>query len=80
MAKAQKEQPVEPTSFPITLDEFLDGVPKALTETRAGFNKLCKSEGIAGNRMKEEWQKLFDLFATKPIKTTWAEWQKTGGK
>lgn len=79
---AKKEQAVEvaePTGFPMTLDEFLAEVPKAKTETKAGFRMLCKLESINGNRMKQEWQRLFGLYETKPVKINWATWHEKGG-
>ena len=82
MAKVKEvvEDVVEPACFPVTLDEFLTEVPKAKAETKAGFKFLCKTQGIIGSKMREEWQGMFNLFETKPVKITWAEWQEKGGK
>lgn len=81
MAKAPKEiEQEEPAGFPVTLEEFLTEISRAKTESKAGFRMVCKQSGITGNKMRDEWQKLFDLYTSKPTKISWAEWQKTGGR
>ena len=81
MAKAPKETvQTEAAGFPVTLEEFLTEISRAKTESKAGFRVVCKQSGITGNKMRDEWQSLFDLYASKPTKISWAEWQKTGGR
>ena len=83
MAKEQKDtdQAVEePTEFPVTLTEYLSEIPQAQTELKCGFNRLCQTEGLTGSKMRAEWQRLFDLFKTKPTAIKWSLWASKGGK
>ena len=70
----------EPAEFPVSLEEFLSEIPVTRVEMKAGFTHLCRAERIAGRQLRAEWQKLFTLFETMPTKSTWGEWQKSGGK
>lgn len=79
MAKETK-QTEEPAEFPVTLTEFLSEIPQSKIETKVGFERVCKREGIAGNKQRSEWQELLTLFETKPTAKTWAQWVQEGGK
>lgn len=72
--------PQEPAEFPVTLTEFLSEIPQTKIETKTGFEHLCKREAITGSKQRNEWQKLLNLFETKPTAKTWAQWVKEGGK
>jgi hypothetical protein len=74
-AKAS-EQP----EFPVTLAEFLSEIPQAKIETKRGFERLCGNENISGSKLRQDWQKLFDLFKTKPVGKAWADHAKEGRK
>lgn len=81
MAKKEStEQSQTEVTFAVTLDEFLTGIPKAQVETKAGFKHLCQREGIAGKQTAAQWQAMYQLYQTKPIKKTWAEHLKEGRK
>jgi hypothetical protein len=71
---------IVPTEFPVSLEEFLTEVPKARVEMKAAFSHLCRAEQITGRKLRAEWQTLLTLFETMPVSSTWAEWQKQGGK
>jgi hypothetical protein len=69
---------VEETEFPIGLNEFLNGL-KGEVETKNAFLKLAKEEaGI--RRTRDEWQKIYELFRTKPMGVSWPEWRKSNLK
>ena len=70
----------EPAEFPVTLGEFLSEIHVAKVETKAGFTSLCRAENITGRKLRGEWDQLFKLFETKPVKVSWNEWQTRGGK
>jgi len=70
---AKKE--VEPAEYPITVDEFIGGARQV--EMAAAFRSLMKGEG---QMLRDEWQRLYELFQTKPVDMPWVEWiQKKGG-
>ena len=70
----------EQAEFPVTLTEFLSEIPQTKIETKQGFERLCGKEKITGSKQRDEWQKLFKLFETKPTSKQWAQWVKEGGK
>lgn len=81
MATKTAKNPVkESTGFPVTLEEFLQSLPRAQAETKAGFKSLCKTEQINGNKTADAWQKLYAAYQTKPIKKKWSDHLKEGGK
>lgn len=67
------------TGFPVSLAEFLNGV-KGKVEMKAGFEHLCRQEKITGNKLPGDWQKLFELFGTKPVSVPWSVWAQKGGR
>ena len=79
MAKTVTTPDVE--QYPITLQEFLDQMSDRQVETKASFKRVMVKEGEdAQHLQKAEWQKLFDLFKTKPVGTPWKTWARKGEK
>ncbi len=74
------EQKEEVKEFPVDLAEFLSGIKQV--ESCRAFATLMKTEGVNGQKMRAEWQRLFALFQNKPTGTKWADWisKKQGGK
>lgn len=66
-----------PEQFPVTIEEFLDGMPKGQIETRRAFAGLVKD---GQRRSREEWMELYALFQTKPAGVPWDEWRSKNGR
>jgi hypothetical protein len=79
MAKKVEEIPGQ---FPVTVDEFLEGLGKSQVEIKKAFVALMRFEGNTAHRAKSEWAALLDLFRKKPTSVTWTQWLETnkGGK
>jgi hypothetical protein len=61
--------------FPVMVIEFLQGINQP--EMKRAFHELIKKEGITGHKSKEEWQRLYTLFQTKPVNVPWQIWQES---
>ena len=72
MAKTQVEAP--PDSFPITLAEFVGGLPKGNVESAKAFRSQLT--GDVGSKTAQEWGVLFIHFGNKPSGIAWPEWLK----
>ena len=85
MAKAIKEESPErkeEADFAVTVGEFLSGITGEVESKRA-FSLQVKAE--SGKKVKTEWQKLYELFKTKPCSIDWQTWldmsaKKKGGR
>lgn len=74
---AKKEEEKEPTEFPLTLDEFLNELPIAQVETKAGFRHQMQVEKINGQKLRKEWGALLNLYKKQPSSMSWADWTKS---
>ena len=70
---AKKEDAATPDSFPVTLQEYVSGLPKAAMESAKAFQGLLKGEPA---KAPEKWAELFAHFGDKPSGTPWPEWVK----
>lgn len=80
-AKEKKSRSKPAGSFPVPLKEFL-ATADMQPESRSGFRAQLASSGMAtGKRTRAEWQKLFELFKTRPTSIDWGKWVASkGGK
>lgn len=73
MSKKDAQMGIEetPDSFPVTLEEFLTGLPVAEHEKKSAFGKLMRKEQITGHRTHKEWQEMYQRFGKMPVGTPW---------
>jgi hypothetical protein len=82
MAKNDETKPDEgatATEFPVTIGEFLSEVPASKVESKAAFRQVMATEGYTGNKLRADWNALFEQFSTKPTAVTWKEWTSPKG-
>ena len=72
MPKKKTKEPL------VVLADFTKGIKRL--EMKSGFVTLVKTEGIAGPKTMQEWNKLLALFESRPVGTPWKEWVNQGGK
>ena len=65
---------IPPDSFPITLDEFVAGLPTSNIETAKAFRSQFPR--TIGRKTSQEWNLLLKHFGNKPTDTPWSEWSK----
>lgn len=68
------------TQFPINVREYLNQVSNKVVETKGAFEKQMQKDGKGSIRLaKEEWEKLFAMFRTKPVGVNWKDWTNLKG-
>lgn len=65
---------IPPDSFPITLDEFVAGLPVRNIETAKAFRSQFPR--TVARKTSQEWNLLLKHFGSKPTDTPWSEWIK----